>query len=257
VTDSAAALPVTISDAFGVHVVDLRIEVEAPGGRVSTAAPSPGDFEAAIRAQLDAGLHAVVVLTVAASMSATYQAAVVGARELGARCRVLDTATAAGGQALVVVAAAEAAQHGALIDDVVRAASDVAARVRLVAMVPDLTHLVRSGRVPGLVGRAGSALGVHPLFELRSGSVKRLRPARSVATAYERMLARVERSRTPGARGRVAVLHASAPREAEVLCARLGRDDSLQVFVSEFGPVMEAHTGPGLLGLAWWWDPTP
>ncbi|MET0628852.1 MAG: DegV family protein, partial [Acidimicrobiia bacterium] len=223
-TDSAAALPVAISDAFGVHVVALRIDVEPPGGRVSTAAPSPGDFEAAIRAQLDAGADAVVVLTVAASMSATHQAAAVGARELGACCRVIDTATAAGAQALVVVAAAEAAERGACLEEVVRTAEAVAARVRLVAMVPDLSHLVRSGRVPGLVGRAGSVLGVHPLFELRAGSVKPLSPARSVDAAYERMLARVERSRVPGARGRVAVLHASAPSEADLLCARLRRD---------------------------------
>ena len=25
-------------------------------------------------------------------------------------------------------------------------------------------------------------------------------------------------------------------------------------FMGSFSPVMVAHTGPGLVGLAWWWD---
>jgi fatty acid-binding protein DegV len=27
------------------------------------------------------------------------------------------------------------------------------------------------------------------------------------------------------------------------------------VFVASFGSVMLVHVGPGLVGLAWWWEP--
>jgi DegV family protein with EDD domain len=269
VTDSAAALPAALREASGVRVVPLQLEADGgwvpddgttpgsgtPGVRVTTSAPSPGAFDAAFRACFDAGADGVVVLTVAGSMSATHHAATVAAAGFGDRCRVVDTQTAAGGQGLVVLAAAAAARGGGGLDEVARSAERVAGRIRLVAMVPRLEHLVRSGRVPAIVGRAGDALGVHPLFELRAGSVERMRPALSADAALERMLARFARSRVAGAHARVAVLHASAPAQAAGLQTRVEADgDVADVFVGAFGAVMEAHTGPGLVGLAWWWD---
>jgi fatty acid kinase fatty acid binding subunit len=55
----------------------------------------------------------------------------------------------------------------------------------------------------------------------------------------------------------VSTLHALAPDGAAAILQRLEDDVGVDVadgFVSEFGPVMVVHTGPGLLGLAWWWD---
>ena len=127
--------------------------------------------------------------------------------------------TAAGAQALVVLAAARAA------DDrrVARRRSPTSAtrrrgRVRLVATVPDLEHLVRSGRVPGIAGWAGRTLGISPLFEFRTGKVHRLRPARGIDAAYDRLVARVPtRRRPPGCRAHVVALHALAPEAADAL----------------------------------------
>jgi DegV family protein with EDD domain len=246
-----------------IHFGDTTIaEGERPLGeflgdeRVTTSAPAPGDYEHVIRRRLDNGADAVLVLTIAASMSASYQSAVVAARDVGEQVRVVDTATAAGGQALVVLAAARAANANATLDAVTAEAKSVATRLRLLGMVPHLEHLVRSGRVPGLAGWAGRALGINPLFELREGRVKRLRPAIGSDAAVDRMIARFRRSGAPGARAHVSALHAVAPDAAAALLARIEAEvDVAEGFVSEFGPVMVVHTGPGLLGVAWWWEP--
>ena len=270
VTDSAAAIPSELADCYDVTVVPMWIhagdvtmaEGERPLGEllgdvgVTTSAPAPGDFEAAIRGRLGAGADSVVVLTITAEMSASHDAATVAARALGDHVRAVDTTTAAGGQALVVLAAARAARAGASLDAVVDEARAVARRVRLLGMVPRLEHLVRSGRVPGLAGWAGRALGINPLFELRDGRVRRLRPAIGSEAAVDRMVARFRRSAAPGARAHVSALHALVPDEAAALLERVEREvDVAEGFVSEFGPVMVVHTGPGLLGLAWWWEP--
>jgi DegV family protein with EDD domain len=269
VTDSAAALPADRAEWHHITVVPMWIhsgdvtlaEGERSLGellgdeRVTTSAPAPGDYERAIRACLDGGADSVVVLTITAAMSASHRSATVAAREVGDRVRVVDTTTAAGGQALVVLAAARAADTGASIDAVVDEARAVATRVRLLGMVPRLEHLVRSGRVPGIAGWAGRALGINPLFELRDGRVKRLRPAIGSEAAVDRMVARFRRSATPGSRAHVSALHALAPDEAAALLDRVEAEvDVAEGFVSEFGPVMVVHTGPGLLGLAWWWE---
>lgn len=269
VTDSAAAVPPERAREHAITVVPMWIhaggqtiaEGDRPLGEllgdesVTTSAPTPGDYEVAIRHRLDDGATDVVVLTITAAMSASHHAATVAARQVGHRVRVVDTTTAAGGQALVVLAAAQCASVGGAVEDVVHAANDVARRVRLLGMVPHLEHLVRSGRVPGIAGWAGRALGINPLFELRDGKVKRLRPAIGSEAAIDRMVTRFRRGREPGARAHVSALHALAPDGAAALLERV--EDGGEVvdgFVSEFGPVMVVHTGPGLLGLAWWWE---
>jgi DegV family protein with EDD domain len=270
VTDSAAAIPAELAARHGISVVPMWIhlgdatmaEGERPLGeflgdaRITTSAPAPGDFERVMRGRLDDGADAVVVLTIAASMSASHHSATVAAREVGDQVQVVDTTTAAGGQALVVLAAALAASAGGSPSAIMAEAGAVAARIRLFGMVPHLEHLVRSGRVPGLAGWAGRALGINPLFELRDGRVKRLRPAIGSEAAVDRMVARFRRSRVPDARAHVSALHAVAPDSAAALLARIEDEvDVAEGFVSEFGPVMVVHTGPGLLGLAWWWEP--
>ena len=227
VTDSAAAIPTDLVERHRISVVPMWIhlgdttiaEGERPLGeflgdeRVTTSAPAPGDYERVIRRRLDDGADAVVVLTIAASMSASYQSAVVAARDVGAHVQVLDTATAAGGQALVVLAAAGVAGTDGSPAEVMAEAASVAAQVRLLGMVPHLEHLVRSGRVPGIAGWAGRALGINPLFELRDGRVKRLRPAIGSDAAIDRMVGRFRRSQVAdAARPRLGVARGRARR---------------------------------------------
>ncbi len=269
VTDSAAALPSELAARHGIAVVPMWLTVNGesePEGlrsledlvsqsQVSTSAPTPGDFEAAIK---DASrVHdGVVVLTIASTMSATFVAAGVAAQSVGGAVRIVDTATAGGAEALVVLAAADAAASGATLDQVETRARAVIERVRLVATISSLDHLVRSGRVPGIAGWAGRRLGINPLFEFRGGSVRRLRPALSQDAALDRIVDLVHRDR-PNDTGHlhVAALHALAVDTAEALLDRVhALSTPATEFVGEFGPVMVVHTGPGLAGLAWWWE---
>src|SRR5688572_8012051 len=130
VTDSAAALPAELVAKYGITVVPMWLTVrgmpEPEGERpleqlvveqdVTTSAPTPGEFETAIK-ETRASDDGVLVLTIASSMSATHQAALVAARAVGGPVRVVDTQTAGGAEALVVLAAAEAAHEGASLED--------------------------------------------------------------------------------------------------------------------------------------------
>lgn len=270
VTDSAAALPLELARAHGISVVPMWLTI---GGRsvhegevsltelltnadVMTSGPTPGEFEAVIKEALRTTDAGVLVCTIASTMSSTYEAAVVGARASDGPVRVVDTTTAAGAQALVVLAAANAAEQGGSLEEVEQASRDAIAQVRLVAMVPNLDHLVRSGRVPNIAGWAGRRLGIAPLFEFRDGGAHALRPARGANAALDRILTRWHRDRVDGARLHVAALHAEAEEEAKNLLARVRSEvEPVTSFVGTFGTVMVVHTGPGLVGLAWRWEP--
>jgi len=270
ITDSAASLPGTLVRDLGITVVPLEIVVDHVGYHdgdlpvadivahlgdgVSTSAPPPGRIGKAFEDRLrDA--DDVVMMTVSQQMSSTYDAACLAAGTVAGDIRVVDTETAAGAEGLVVEHAARAARLGADADAVEHAARAVSDRVRLVATLDSLDHLVASGRVPELAGRAGRALNVHPLFEFRRGRVRALRPALSRDAALDRIASAWRRNREPDARLHLAVLHADDPARADRLLALVrSRIEPASAFVAEFSAAMLAHTGPELVGLAWWWE---
>ncbi len=219
----------------------------------STSGPTPGELATAA-GEADAG-EGVLIVTLAREMSATFDAACLAAGTAPAgRVRVVDSRSAAGGEALVALAAARRAGAGGDLGQVTAAAQEAATRVSLVAAVADLGHLARSGRVPATAARAGLALGVRPLFELRQGRVRALRPARGGDQALRRLVAAPSVGRRAG-RLHAAVLHAGDEGAAATVLDRVrARYAPSSAFVGGFSPVMVAHTGPLLVGMAWWWE---
>lgn len=271
VADSASALPADVAERFGIVVVpmwvtiggrpyredELTLEevVRRAGEGLTTSGPTPGEIRERLATVV--GEDGALVLTVARRLSAVFEAARLAAEPFGERVRVLDTGTAAGAEGLVVLAAARAAAAGEPLDRVEAVARRVVARVRLLATLANLDWVVRGGHVPGLAAWAGRSLGLKPIIELRAGRVRPLRPARSDRAVIDRIVAACLEGRTPGARLHVAAMHALAPEPAERLLAALReRVEPVTAFVGPFGPVMVAHTGPDLYGLAWWWEET-
>jgi DegV family protein with EDD domain len=269
VTDSAASVPPDVATKAGVTVVPMWLTI---GGRsvhdgelsleeviadldqgLTTSGPTPGEIAQAIESA-DTG-QGTVVLSIAQAMSGTFGAAKLASEYVESEVRVVDTRTAAGAQGLVVLAAARCAAAGGSLDDVVAAADRTADRVRLLATLPSLDQLAKGGRVPGAAAWAGRWLGVNPLFGFKGGHVRPLRPALSRAAAVERIVTSWADTIVPGAPLNVAVMHALDPEQAESILASVRqRVEPASYFVGSFSPVMVAHTGPGLVGLAWWWD---
>jgi DegV family protein with EDD domain len=280
VTDSAAALPPDLIARYDIRVVPLVLQVGADryldgeisldelvrrfDEPISTAAPSPGEFATVIADARRTG--PVVTLTIAAGMSSTHDSAKLAAKLVtdddprgtestqGSDVAVLDTGTAAGAQGLVVLAAAQAAAEGADQYEVVATAERVAGRVRLAASVADLERLARSGRVPDAARWIGDRLGVRPLFEFRDGRARPLRPAFSAEAALDRIVQRCAAGAGRGACLHVTVLHALNPDAAAALAERVRALEPVSFLIGPFSPVMVAHTGRGLAGLAWWWE---
>lgn len=272
VTDSAASLAPELAKQYRVAAAPLSLDIDGvpctdesigidevaryvrDGSTVKTAAPTPGAFMSAID-RADQG-DGVVVITVGGSFSSTGDAARLAAGMTDARVEVIDSGTAAGAEGLVVLAAARAALAGRSLDDVVDVANDVRGRVRLVAEVGDLTYLIRGGRVPSPLGAIGNAVGVRPVFELRRGNVRPMRPVFSPSAAFDLMVSTWRKSVPEGHRLHVAGLHVGAPQEADrLLSAVCEAVTPVTCFAAPFGPAMVAHTGPDLRGLAWWWQP--
>jgi DegV family protein with EDD domain len=272
VTDSSAVVPPERADALGIATVPLWLHLGdtsyrdgldmaadefyarlAEGERVSTSSPSPGDFLTAYRNAVERGAGALLVPTVARSFSAIHDAARVAAAELpDVPIEVLDTGSAVSGAGLIAIAAAERAAQGARLSKVVDTARKVAGRVELLATLRTLQYLRRSGRVPAVRAWAGDLLRIKPVIRLRDGQVVR----EPVSLTHEGAVTRIVEAATEGTGMlRAGVFHAGAADEAEAMAGRIRRGEpGADVFVTTFSPAMGAHTGPGVVGVAWWRD---
>jgi fatty acid-binding protein DegV len=125
--------------------------------------------------------------------------------------------------------------------------------------LPSLEHLARGGRVPGIAALGARWLGLQPVFEFKQGKIRPLRPARGRRLACQRIVALwaadLDEQLRRGSALHVSALHALEPEIAEELLRQVrAYVEPATAFVGSFSPVMVAHTGPGLAGLAWWWE---
>jgi DegV family protein with EDD domain len=220
------------------------------GALPTTSQPSIGDFLAVYEPLLAAG-DEIVSVHLAGGMSGTVRAAEQARDQLGAdagRVHVVDTATACGGEGLVAMAAVAAARSGA--DGAAVAAHARAARagLKMWFAIDTLEYLRRGGRIAGAQAWLGSALRIKPILtvEAEITPVERVRTSRR---AFERMVDLLRERAAAGADAWM-VQHIQAPAEAAELAER-----GTEVFgvpprvISEIGPVIGTHVGPGLLGV--------
>jgi DegV family protein with EDD domain len=219
----------------------------------TTSQPSVGDFVAAYEPLLAADRD-VVSIHISAGLSGTSESARQAAEALerdgkgGERIRVIDSATAAGGLGLVVLAAGAAAASGRTLDEVVQHATQARSEMKMWFALDTLEFLRRGGRIGAASAWIGSTLRVKPILTVES-ELSPVERVRTSARMFERMVD-YARQRHDSDASAWSVQHINAPEE----CARLV-ERCHDVFgcpptlVSEIGPVLSAHTGPGLLGV--------
>ena len=278
VVDSSSCLPKDVSEKYDIVVVPHELVIDGvsyrdgidisptefyqllqKNGRVpTTSAPRPSRLLEAFK-QASEKAEDVLCLTLSRNFSATYEWACsaqdMARRELpGLNIRVLDTQAAAGAQGLIALAAARAAEMGLDLDTVAAEAESLIPKVNLIAFLDTLYFLGRSGRIPKIAAWAGSLLGVKPLTEMRLGEARLLEKPRSRNKATQRLLSAME-SHVSSNPVHVMVMHANAAQDAEALSREVEmRFNCAELLLGEFTPVMGAHTGPGLLGLAFYPD---
>lgn len=224
-----------------------------------TSAPTPGAFLDAFRAAADVA-GSIACIAVSDRFSSTIKSAQIALKQFksergGFDVRLVDSRSAAGGEGLVAWEALKAARGGASAAEVEARAIAVRERVSLLACVDTLRYLRRGGRVSALASAAASILDVKPIFELRHSEVAAVARPRTGARAVSRMVRlmseRVGESRR--VRG-AAIMRASASDErAAALRAAVESEFACdELFEAEFTPVMGAHIGPGVVGVAFW-----
>jgi DegV family protein with EDD domain len=234
---------------LGSFFEELRSGEELP----TTSQPSVGDFQAVYEPLLEGGGE-VVSIHISGGLSGTCEAARQAAEGLeregkgGERVRVIDSTTAAGGLGMLVMVAARHAAAGLGLDEVEGAVREAREGLKVWFAIDTLEFLKRSGRVGAASAWIGSTLKVKPILTVES-EMTPVERVRTSGRAYERMIDYARQRKASGATAWV-VQHIQAPDQASQLADECrGIFECEPVFVSEIGPVLAVHTGPGLLGM--------
>ncbi len=217
----------------------------------STAAPSPGQFQAAFEEIADTGASGIVCINLSSRMSATIESARRAASELSERIpvRVVDSLTATLGIGLVATEAARLATTGATLDEVEKCAVDSTKVLKLFGAIDTLENLKKGGRIGGARAALGSMLAIKPVIEVRDGVVEEESKQRTRARSLRYLADKV---RSAGEIRRLAVFSADAPDRDEFVSMLDGVNVAKgEILYGDVGPVVGSHAGKGAIGVAW------
>jgi DegV family protein with EDD domain len=227
----------------------------------STSASSPVPYLEAYR-KAGQKAESILCLTEPSRFSAMFDSAGV-AREMAKKTfknvfiEVVECTTAAAGQGLVALAAAKAAKIGKSLNEVVGVTVRMMSRVNIFATLDTLQYLAKSGRVPQAAALVNSLLNIKPIFTLNHSDARTVALPRTMKSAIKHILKLMEQNMHKGPM-HVAVMHADAMDKAVTLKNQISsKFECNEIFITEFTPVMGVHTGPGLIGVAFYSEELP
>jgi len=273
VCDTTAYLPTDLLVARGIQTISLYVTVDGVQERESeiadyaafyerlrasedgatTSQPSVGDFAAVYEPLLEQGRE-IVSIHISAGISGTFEAAGQARERLiaegrgGERIHLFDSRSACGGMGYSVLAAAAAARAGGDGKAVLARAERAREELKMWFAIDTLEYLRRGGRIGGARAWIGSALKIKPILTLEE-EITPVERVRTRARSIERLRDYARQRHESGLDAWV-VQHIQDFDTASALA-----DDCHEIFgcdpvyISEIGPVIGAHVGPGLIGV--------
>ncbi len=268
VTDSTCDLPAALCLEKRIQVVPLNVHfgevvyrdnvdldsdqflrmLSKSGELPKTSQPSAGLFEQTyLRSGGDGS--PIVSIHLSGKLSGTIRAAAMARDAVRSRCvvDVIDSHSVSLGLGLIVLAAADMANAGADARDIVSYVRRLTPNVHILFFVDTLEYLQQGGRIGRAQGLIGTLLNIRPILKIEDGEVHPVERVRTRSKAIDRLVEFVELF--PELE-RLAIVHSNAAADVETLLRRV---DPMypreRITISQYGPVIGTHAGPGGLGV--------
>ena len=269
VTDSACDLPDDLVSKYGIEIVPLtirfgedeyvdRFELSAEAfydklatseALPETAAPAPGKFQQAFEKLGNDGAEAIICVNISSGLSATMESAQQAAKSVGGDLdvRVVDSQQVSLAIGLLCIEAAEAAEAGTPLDDIVTDLEERVPRTHIFGAFNTLENLKKGGRIGNAQALLGNMLAIKPILEVRAGVVEEAAKQRTRRKALQWLRDKVLND--PVENLMVLTGFASDLDEfLDMLAPTYSRDD---LVVGTIGPVIGTHAGPGVIGIGY------
>jgi DegV family protein with EDD domain len=266
VTDSGSDLPLDLAKKLGITVVPVYIYfgdkaykdgidigpdelyeklVKGPVYPTTTQ-PMPADF-AEVYTALSKDAEAIVSIHLPTKVSGTYNAAMQGVEMAKPKCdvHVVDSLSVSVGISLIVVAAAQVANKGGKVEEVLKETEKNISQTQIRALLDTLQYLLKGGRITKTRAMVGALLNVKPILTMRHGELVQAAMARSYTKGVDQLFDFVKKY--PNLR-EVGIAQSTVPDEARALKERIASViDEKNILMTRLGAGLGVHGGPGTL----------
>ena len=268
VTDSCADIPAELAAKMNIEVIPLQVifghdtyrdgidleseeffEMLSKAEKLPTTAhPSPKDFSKVYKRLLEK-FDQVLSIHLSEKLSGTLQAAKIAASEFKDKVITWDTETISVGVGLQVCAAAEAANNGSTLNEILDLLKKVRETSTSMFSVDTIEYLHKGGRIGKAASFLGTVLNIKPIIIVRDGYYHAFGKGRSRKKAVRKMINHfIKVGKQTGVK-RITIGHGLAPEEAQMFADSLYEEFGVKpTFIGDIGPVIATHVGPGAVG---------
>ena len=270
VTDSTSDLPADVAESLGIEVVPLNVHFGSDvykdrvnlmpdafydkliNGDVlpTTSQPSVGEF-IDVYERLGSDADGIVSVHISEKLSGTMNSARLASQQANADCpiEVVDTFQVSMGVGICAMEAAEVANSGGDMNQVILAARNAVTRSQCFFMLETLEFLQKGGRIGKAQALIGNLLKIRPMLMLREGEVHPLGRERTRRKGIAKLVDTVEELAPISG---LAVMYSTGPDEAQTLAQNVSKFmiEGREPMMLQIGPVIGTYAGPDTLGIA-------
>jgi DegV family protein with EDD domain len=279
VTDSIAQVPAEVTRQLNIHVIPFCVTVEGEPHmdvnddylsdlyrrmrhekdlRLTTSAPSTGVYYESFLGCLNSGAENVVYVCIASRLSQAFSTAVTAARTVHEKIGqqpiyLIDTRLATAAQGYLAIEAARMAKLGANPQEISEHLESERGKVGFAAGLETLEYLARGGRIGKAAYMLGNAIHILPVVTLNDkGEVMPVSRRRGYKHVLDEIIRYVKDKVAGSSSLSMTVMHADVQEWAEELqTMAVEQFHPDEILITTFTPTMVAHTGPGIIGLAY------
>ena len=275
-TDSSCDLPKELIEKYDIKVMQLEVIIDgnAPvlnkdieagpfyqqlrdGANAKTAAVTPGFFAEHMKKSLEQGRD-ILYLGFTSGLSVTYNNGAMMMGELQEEypertLLSIDTLCASVGQGLLVHYAALKREKGATMQEVYDGVMEIKDKIHHQVTVDDLFFLKRGGRISATTAIAGSMLSIKPMIHVTAeGKLDTIGKIRGRKSAMKELVTKMKANADVDTWKYVFISHGDCLDDATHVKELVEEAfPQAEVIISDVGPVIGAHTGPGVIALCY------
>lgn len=273
-TDSTSYIDKQVKDELGIRIVSLNViqgykstkETDIDNRTFykelkdqdipSSSQPSVDEMYEVMAKVVEAG-DELVCIFLSSKMSGAYATShlvkeMVLEKYPNAKIEIIDSESNSMQLGYAAIVGARLAKKGGTIEEVKQAIEENIRRSRFIFLPDNLEYLIKGGRIGGASGLIGNLLKIIPVLTVENGETTILKKARTKVRGIKVMLDKlIEDSETYGLK-EICVHHINAREEAEDLAKVINKKFNIVPTISDIGPIIGLHVGPGAIGLVYY-----
>lgn len=218
--------------------------------------PSIGILSEMMEASLKEGQD-IIGIFLSEKFSGTYNTAVLIANELREKypkrkIKIIDSRSNSMQLGFAALTAAKLAQDNVDFDTIVQKTEENTKKSRFLFIPETLKYLEKGGRIGTASALVGNVLKITPILTVEDGMTEIFKKVRTKKRAIDTMIETMQSAHELSPVQEIAVHHIDRLEEAESLKERLETLMDVNVTISDIGPVIGLHVGPGAIGIVYY-----